>query len=1029
MKMVLAMRSGVVPATLHVDEPSSHVEWSAGAVELVTRARAWAEEAGRPRRAGVSSFGISGTNAHVILEDVTDEPHTEGPHTDLHAVPSRTQAQAPAPVPWIVTGRSRDALRDQAARLLDHVSAHPEVAVADVALALATTRTPFAHRAVLVGDDHDGLAARLRALVEGTPLPGTVTGAARAGGRTAFLFTGQGAQRPGMGRELHAAHPVFAQAFDAVCERVPGLRAVVLGDDAELLNRTEHAQPALFAFEVALYRLLESWGVRPDHVAGHSVGEIAAAHVAGVFSLDDACALVAARGRLMQALPSGGAMASIRATEQEVAPLLSGREREVGIAALNGPSTTVVSGTAEAVARICEHFEAAGRRTTRLRVSHAFHSPLMDPALDDFRAVAAGIAYDEPTLSVVSARTGEPAPVGLLTDPEHWVRHLREPVRFHDCVTRLHGLGVRRFLEVGPNGSLTALAETALAETESDTADTVFTAAVLRDEPETGGLLRAVGALFAYGAEPDWTAILPGARAVPLPTYAFQRQRFWLPTAASAGDPDAAGLHPADHPFLSAEIARAGSDELLFTGRLSLRSHPWLADHAVLGQVILPATGYLDLVVHVGDRTGCGHLSELTLLSPLVVPAEGAVHLQVTVDAADEQGRRAVAVWSRLSAGEGEWQRHAQGVLAPQTGSVPTDGLTAWPPPGALVVSDEDPYAAFAAAGFAYGPSFRGLGRVWERGEEVYAEVALPEHCREDASRHALHPALFDAAVQALLVRRPGLRGDDEDTAPMLPFAWTGLTLHAAGATALRVRLTPAGHDHGYRVLVTDTTGRAVATADAITLREVSAAPAAGTARPELLRLDWQETLPVPDPPAPRTVRWIVLGEGDDRVVASLDATGVHVETYADLGSLAKALDTGMTMPDVVVVAPETCHVGDHAVPEALRGRLSRTHEVMSGWLADERYTDARLVFVTRRAVTAGRDDASEGTALPDVTAAALWGLVRAGQTEHPGRFQLVDLPGGAEAGDGAALLGAIASGRPHSAIRDGRVLHPDAVP
>ncbi|MDQ0957039.1 acyl transferase domain-containing protein/acyl carrier protein [Streptomyces sp. B4I13] len=1043
MKMVLAMRSGVVPATLHVDEPSSHVDWSAGAVELVTAARVWEEEGGRPRRAGVSSFGISGTNAHVILEGVAEAPHdtsdADEPRTDEPlAVASQPQAPVPAqvpvqaPVPWIVTGRSRDALRDQAARLLDHVSAHPEVHVADTALALATTRTPFAHRAVLIGDDHDGLAARLRALAEGTPLPGTATGVARAGGRTAFLFTGQGAQRPGMGRELHAAHPVFAQAFDAVCARVPGLRAVVLGDDAELLNRTEHAQPALFAFEVALYRLLESWGVRPDHVAGHSVGEIAAAHVAGVFSLDDACALVTARGRLMQALPSGGTMASIRATEQEILPLLSGREREIGIAALNGPSATVVSGTEEAVARICEHFSAAGRRTTRLRVSHAFHSPLMDPALDDFRAVAAGVSYDEPVLSVVSARTGEPATAGLLTDPEHWVRHLREPVRFHDCVTRLHGLGVRRFLEVGPDGSLTALAETALAEAEPDTAETVFAAAVPRNEPETGSLLRAVGTLFAHGAEPDWTALLPGARAVPLPTYAFQRQRFWLPTVAAAGDPDAAGLRPADHPFLAAEVARAGSDDLLFTGRLSLRGHPWLADHTVLGQVILPATGYLDLAVHVGDRTGCGHLSELTLLSPLVVPAEGAAHLQVTVEAADGQGRRAFAVWSRPSADDGEWQRHAQGVLAPQPQprSVPAGDLAAWPPPGASLVSDEDPYPAFAAAGFAYGPSFRGLGSVWERGEEVYAEVALPEPYREDALRHALHPALLDAAVQALLVRRPGLRGDDEDTAPMLPFAWTGLTLHATGATALRVRLTPAGHDHGYRVLVTDTTGRAVATADAITLREVPAAQAApGTGRPELLRLDWQETLPAPEPPAPRTVRWIVLGGGDDRVVASLDATGVHVETYADLESLAKAVDTGMTMPEVVVVAPEPCHVDEHGMPEALRGRLSRAHEVMSGWLADERYADARLVFVTRRAVTAGPDDEAAGVVPPDVTAAALWGLVRAGQTEHPGRFQLVDLPGGAETGDEAALLAAIASGLPHSAVRDGRVLHPDAVP
>ncbi|WP_406358257.1 type I polyketide synthase [Streptomyces sp. NBC_01635] len=1011
MKMVLAMRHGVLPTTLHVDRPSSHVDWDQGAVELLTGAREWPETGERPRRAGVSSFGISGTNAHVVLEAVPEEPAEAEP------------AVWAGPVPWVLSARSRDALRAQAARLLDHVTAHPDARPVDTALALATTRTPFPHRAVLVATGHEEFTARLRALADGAPLPGTVTGTARSSGRTAFLFTGQGAQRPGMGRDLRAAFPAFAEAFDAVCERIPGLREAVHGDDTDALTRTEHAQPALFAFEVALYRLLESWGVRPDHVAGHSVGEIAAAHVAGVFPLDDACALVAARGRLMQALPSGGAMASIRAAEDEVLPLLAGREHEVGIAAVNGPLATVVSGTEAAVAEICDHFAAAGRRTTRLRVGHAFHSPLMDPVLDDFRAVAAGISYAEPTLPLVSGRTGETATPGLLTDPEYWVRHVREPVRFHDCVARLYGLGARRFLEVGPDGPLTALAEAALAEPEPSAADElVCVPSALRDGPETDQLLTAVGTLFAHGAAPDWAALLPGARVVPLPTYAFQRQRHWLPTAPFAGDPEAAGLRTAEHPFLGAEVTRAGSDDLLFTGRLSLRSHPWLADHTVLGQVILPATGHLDLAVHIGDRTGCAHLSELTLLSPLVVPGEGAALIQGTVDGADADGRRAFTVWSRPDGDDGPWQRHAQGVLAPLAPPAPADDLATWPPPGARTVSDGDPYPAFAAAGFDYGPSFRGLGTVWERDDEVYAEVALPEPYRQDAARHALHPALLDAAVQTLLVRRPGVP-DDEAAAPMLPFAWSGLTLHATGATALRVRLTPAGHDHGYRVLVTDTTGRPVATADAITLRTVSAAPAE-TSRPELLRLDWRETRPAPEAPRPGTVRWIVLGDGDDRVAAAVDAAGVHLETYADLEALGKAVDTGMTMPDVVLVAPEPHPADAHAaLPERVRGRLARAHELMCGWLADERYADSRLVFVTRAAVGAG----DAGT---DATGAALWGLVRSGQAEHPGRFQLVDLAADVtDDGDAPALLAAVASGRPHGAIRDGRVLHPDAAP
>ncbi|MFI6039931.1 SDR family NAD(P)-dependent oxidoreductase, partial [Streptomyces sp. NPDC051315] len=987
-----------------------------------TEARQWPGSGDRPRRAGVSSFGISGTNAHVILEAAPEQPADDAGESG-----GAEPTGADGTVPWVVSGRDPQALRDQARRLLDHVNAHPGVAPADTALALATTRTAFPHRAVLIGTGHDDLTAQLRALAEGTPLPATVTGTARTGGRTAFLFTGQGAQRPGMGRELHAAFPVFAEAYDAVCARVPGLREAVFGDDPDLVHRTEHAQPALFAFEVALFRLLESLGVRPDVLAGHSIGEIAAAHVAGVFSLDDACALVAARGRLMQALPAGGAMAAVRATGAEVTELLAGREHEIGVAALNGPTATVVSGTEEAVDEVCAHFAGLGRRTTRLRVSHAFHSPLMDPVLDDFRAVATGLSYAEPRLPVVSTLTGSAAEPGLLTDPEYWVRHVRQPVRFHDALLRLRDLGARRFLEVGPDSRLTALAEAALAETESHgTQEAVFTAAVLRDQPEPRRLLTAVATLFAHGGEPDWAALLPGARPVALPTYAFQRQRYWLPTVPAGTEAALGGADPVGHPLLDAEITRAGSDELLFTGRLSTRIQPWLADHAVLGQVILPATGYLDLAVHVGDRAGCGHLSELTLLSPLVVPERGTVPVQVTVDAPDEEGRRPFGIWSRPADGEADWQLHARGVLAPQAPARPADDLAAWPPPGAAVVSDEDPYAAFAAAGFAYGPGFRGLRTVWQRGDEIFAEVELPEPYKEDAARYGLHPALLDAAVQALLVRRPGAAAD-EPAAPMLPFAWTGLTLHATGATALRVRLAPAGHDHGYSVLVTDTAGRPVATADAITLREVIPAP--GPDRPELLRLDWQETLPVPVAPHPESVRWIVLGAGDDHVAAALDGSGVHLETYADLEALAKAVDTGMTMPELVVVAPEPRRPDGPPVPDAVRGLLTRAHELMCGWLADDRFAGSRLLFVTRAAVPIGRDTAAPGVTLPDIPGAALWGLVRSAQAEHPGRFQLLDLPGDPADADDRALLAAVAAGRPHGAVRDGRLLHPDAAP
>ncbi|WP_119583835.1 acyltransferase domain-containing protein, partial [Streptomyces europaeiscabiei] len=413
-KMVEALRHGVLPATLHADEPSSHVDWSSGGVELLTQARQWPESVERARRAGVSSFGLSGTNAHVILEEAPADPAPEESGTGDGAV-----------LPWLVSARSAEAQRAQAGRLLTVVRKRHDSASVGLARALASTRTSFEQRAVVLAATQEEFVEELQTLHLGETGLRTVTGVTREGGRTAFLFSGQGAQRPGMGRELYDAFPVFADAFDAVCAYVgSGLRDVVFGDDAGSLSRTEWTQPALFAVEVALFRLVESFGVRPDFVIGHSVGEIAAAHVAGVLSLEDACALVTARGRLMQELPSGGAMVAVEAAEDEVVPLLD--VSLVSVAAVNGPRSVVIAGVEAAVTEVAEKLKVQGRRTSRLRVSHAFHSPLMEPMLDAFRTVAEGIAYGTPAIPVVSNVTGRLATDGDLMSAEYWVRHVRQ---------------------------------------------------------------------------------------------------------------------------------------------------------------------------------------------------------------------------------------------------------------------------------------------------------------------------------------------------------------------------------------------------------------------------------------------------------------------------------------------------------------------------------------------------------------------------------------------------------------------------
>ncbi|MDG5808988.1 type I polyketide synthase [Streptomyces ossamyceticus] len=498
-KMVQAMRHGMLPATLHVDEPTPQVDWSAGAVELLTEARPW-PESGRPHRAGVSSFGVSGTNAHVIIEQ--GEP-----------APVRDPAGAPGVVPWPLSARTPDGLRAQARRLRAFVADTPDAGLVDIGRGLIT-RQAMEHRTVLLGGDRETFIAALDALAPGDPV---------GEGGTAFLFTGQGAQRVGMGRGLYEAFPVFAEAFDAVCAELDvglgrSVRDVVFEGGADL-DRTVWAQAGLFAVEVASYRLLESWGVVPDFLLGHSVGEIAAAHVADVLSLADACVLVAARGRLMQALPSGGAMLAVQASEAEVVEAVAGR---LDIAAVNGPTSVVVSGTAGVIDELAADWTSEGRRTQRLRVSHAFHSALMEPMLTEFASIVKTLTFGEPRIPIVSNLTGKVAGPGLMSTPDYWVRQIRETVRYADGVACLIGQGVTRFVEVGPDGVLTGMARQAGAQG-------TFAPLTRRDREEAGTALAAVGALWTAGTNVDWSAVYAGwgGRRVALPTYAFDRQHYW----------------------------------------------------------------------------------------------------------------------------------------------------------------------------------------------------------------------------------------------------------------------------------------------------------------------------------------------------------------------------------------------------------------------------------------------------------------------------------------------------------------------
>ncbi|AGL15965.1 beta-ketoacyl synthase [Actinoplanes sp. N902-109] len=531
MKMVLAMRHGMLPRTLHVDRPSPYVDWSAGAVELLTEPASWPAAQDRPRRAAVSSFGISGTNAHVLLE--------EGPPVPVPAVPGPA---APVLVPWLLSARTEVALQGQAARL--QALAEPDGPdPVDVGAALATARTRFDHRAVVFGEQRDDLRWGLEALSRGAPAPNLVRGSVADGGRIGFVFTGQGSQRPGMGSVLAGSFPVFAAAYDEICAALDEhlelpLRDVIAAGpgsaEAGLLDHTQYTQAGLFAFEVALYRLLTTFGLAPAAVLGHSIGGLAAAHVAGVFDLADAAKLVAARGRLMQSARADGAMVAVQASEETVRTALLGLADRVSIAAVNGPASTVVAGDRDEVVRLATAWRAEGCKTSRLRVSHAFHSPHMDGILEEFRAVAATVTYHSPRLTVVSDTTGATA-TDALTTPEYWVAQIRRAVRFLDGVRSLREHGVRTVLEVGPAAVLTPMVQEA-AE------DLLAVPALRTGQPEDRALLLAVARMWTAGAPVDWAPVLPrAARAVRLPTYAFQHQSYWL-----AADPAPAEHRAAD---------------------------------------------------------------------------------------------------------------------------------------------------------------------------------------------------------------------------------------------------------------------------------------------------------------------------------------------------------------------------------------------------------------------------------------------------------------------------------------------------
>jgi acyl transferase domain-containing protein/Zn-dependent alcohol dehydrogenase/acyl carrier protein len=895
-------------------------------------------------------------------------------------------------VAWPLSGTSAEQVRAAAAALRTDVTAAPEPAVHDVAFSL-TARPPGEHRAVVVGADRAGLLAGLDALAAGEPVAAVVEGVAGPPRRAVFVFPGQGSQWVGMARELLASCPVFAERMSecdaALAEFVDWSLPDALGD-AAALARVEVVQPVLWALMVSLAAVWRSFGVEPGAVIGHSQGEIAAACVAGALSLRDGARVVALRAAAVGTLAGRGGMVAVPLGAAEAARYA---ERfGVSVAAVNGPASTVVSGAPAELDRMFEELVADGVKPRRIPVNYASHSAAVESLHAELlRELEPVVATDGgiPFFSTVTGQRFDPA--GL--DAGYWYTNLRNTVRFQDAVESALEAGFGAFVEVSPHPVMTM----ALSETVGDA---VVVGSLRRNEGGPDRFLRSVAELHVRGVAVDWTPALANGRWVDLPDHASGREVAG-PSAARA-DASALGLTAVDHPLLGAAVELPGSDGFVCTGRLSVRTHPWLADHVVGDTALLPGTAFVEMALVAGGRVGCDRLEELAVEVPLALTADGAARIEIVVDGPDDAGRRTVAVYSHDVEGVGaQWTRHATGVLTAAP-ALPPSRTEAWPPPGARPVPLDGIYERFAAAGYAYGPTFRGLRAVWRRDTEVFAEIALAEGSTPGFD---LHPALFDAAVQASEFVEFELAG-----AGRLPFSWTDARIHATGASRGRVRLRPTAGD-AVSIEIWDTDGRPVASVGSLALRPVDVAGlSVATTRDPLLRLDW---VPVPAPveDAGPSGPVVVLGGVGDQGWAAVPG-GIVV---ADLAELGAAVDAGLAEPTAVLF-PVPAGPDGADVPGRARELTTRVLDTLRSWLAATRFGTARLVVVT--------SGAPVGAGAGDVAAAAVWGLVRSAQAEHPGRVTLADVDGATASW--AALATAVTGesrGESRLVVRDGAVL------
>ncbi|WP_242590535.1 type I polyketide synthase [Streptomyces sp. GB4-14] len=1021
-KMVLALRGGVLPRTLHVDEPTPRVDWTAGAVSLLTDDVAWPER-DTPRRAGVSAFGISGTNAHVVLEEAPrpePRPDAAGPGRD-----DDTDWWSEVTVPLLFSARNESALRAQAARLRAGLIEHPDTHPADAGYTLMTARSRFEHRAAVIGESREELLDALNCLAQDRPHPVVLRGTAGPGDRIVFVFPGQGSQWAAMAEGLLERSAAF-RASVRECDEA--LRAHLDWSVLDVLRqvpgapstaRVDVVQPVLFTMMVSLAATWRSLGVHPSAVVGHSQGEIAAAYVAGGLSLDDAARIVALRSQAWLTLAGQGGMIAASLSAGDLRARLARFGDRLSVAAVNSPHTAAVAGEPGALKELLDELAADGVHARPIPgVDTAGHSAQVDALKDHLLEVLAPVAPRSGDIPFYSTVTGGLLDTAAL-DSGYWYRNMRDPVEFEAATRALVADGHEVFLEPSPHPMLAA----SLQETVADCGARASVLGTLRREK--GGarwFAAALGTAHVSGVEIDADALFgTGSRRVELPTYPFQRERYWYSAPARRGDLSAVGLREAAHPLLGTGVELPESGSVVYTARLGADTQPWLADHALLGTALLPGAALMDLAGWAGRQSGCARTDELILQAPVALPDTGALELRLLVAAADEDGRRTLTVHSRESgAAPGTpWTRHAEAVVAPAPAAAPPAPAPApWPPTAAAPARHTEPaafYAEFADRGYDYGPAFRGYRAGWTDGDTVHADVHLPEQAT--GTGYGLHPALLDAALQAMSLGR----FFPEDGLTRMPFAVRGVTLHTEGAARLRVTIRPAGEE-AVSLHATDDSGRPVLDIEELLVRTVSdaqlAAASAGRAghHGSLYEVDWP-TLPVPAAPPVR--RLAVVGEDHAKVLAALEAAGHDGDWYPDLAALLAATGTGPAPDTVAISFPQ------HPCPDAAAAHATahRALDLAQSWLAaGDRLAGTTLALITRGAVATAADEQ-----VGDPVAATVWGLIRSAQSEEPGRFALLDVldVDHPDTLKGTTLAAALACGESQAAVRGSTVRVP----